>query len=75
MKLRLHQLTTSPTYRDLPEDLDGYAITLDISHCDADQLAILDALIIELRRRGAARVVIAGMRREITGGRPTAQAA
>lgn len=75
MKLRLHQLSTSPPYRDLPDDLTGYAMTLDISHCDADQLAVLDAIIIELRRRGAAHVVVTGAGREMTGSHLTNRAA
>ena len=39
MKLRINQLSTSPPYLDLPDDLTGYAVTLDLSHCDAASAA------------------------------------
>ena len=35
MKLRVNQLSIAPPYVDLPGDLTGYAVTLDLSHSDA----------------------------------------
>ena len=67
MKLRINQLSTSPPYLDLPDDLTGYAVTLDLSHCDAAHEAGLGELISEVRSRGAARVGITGSPRELQG--------
>lgn len=67
MKLRINQLSTSPPYLDLPDDLTGHAVTLDVSHSDANDESGLGALISEIRSRGAARVVITGSRRELIG--------
>lgn len=60
MKLRVNQLSIAPPYVDLPGDLTGYAVTLDLSHSDAAHEATLGALISEIRSRGASRVVITG---------------
>ncbi|NMM88049.1 hypothetical protein B2J88_27455 [Rhodococcus sp. SRB_17] len=67
MKLRINQLSTAPPYTDLPSDLTGYAVTLDLSHSDAAHEATLAALIGEIRNRGASRVVITGTPRELQG--------
>ncbi|TSD45936.1 hypothetical protein FFI94_007000 [Rhodococcus sp. KBS0724] len=67
MKLRVNQLSTAPPYADLPSDLSGYAVTLDLSHSDAAHEATLGALISEIRARGASRVVITGTPRELQG--------
>jgi hypothetical protein len=76
MKLRINQLSTEPPYPGLPEDLTGYAVTLDLSHCDAAHEATLGELISEIRSRGAARVVITGSPRTLEGtGRGHAAAA
>jgi hypothetical protein len=53
MKLRVNQLSIAPPYVDLPGDLTGYAVTLDLSHSDAAHEATLGALISEIRSRGA----------------------
>ncbi|MDV7243861.1 MULTISPECIES: hypothetical protein [Rhodococcus] len=76
MKLRINQLSTEPPYPGLPDDLTGYAVTLDLSHCDAAHEATLGELISEIRSRGAARVVITGSPRTLEGtGRGHAAAA
>ena len=76
MKLRINQLSTEPPYPGLPDDLTGYAVTLDLSHCDAAHEATLGELISEIRSRGAARVVITGSPRTLEGtGREHAAAA
>lgn len=67
MKLRINELSTSPPYLDLPDDLTGYAVTLDLSHAEPSHEAGLGALISEIRSRGAARVVISGSRRDMMG--------
>ncbi|WP_072689656.1 hypothetical protein [Rhodococcus marinonascens] len=67
MKLRINQLSTAPPYIDLPNDLTGHAVTLDLSHCDDDHKAALGELINEIRGRGAARIVIADSPREPEG--------
>lgn len=67
MKLRVNQLSIAPPYVDLPGDLTGYAVTLDLSHSDAAHEATLGALISEIRSRGASRVVITGSPRDLQG--------
>ncbi|NLE79436.1 MAG: hypothetical protein GX610_07585 [Rhodococcus sp.] len=67
MKLRINQQSTSPPYLDLPDDLTGYAVTLDLSRSDSSIEEGLGGLINEIRSRGAARVVITGDRRELIG--------
>ncbi|MFZ2174078.1 MAG: hypothetical protein WAW17_08610 [Rhodococcus sp. (in: high G+C Gram-positive bacteria)] len=67
MKLRINQLSTAPPYADLPGDLTGYAVTLDLSHCDAAHEATLGELISELRSRGASRVVVSSSPRTLQG--------
>ncbi|MGF7121418.1 hypothetical protein AB4Z09_16285 [Rhodococcus sp. TAF43] len=58
MKLRLGAL--SAPQQDLPGDLTGQVVTLDLSHIDADQNAAAAELISRLLARGAARLVISG---------------
>ncbi|AOW91816.1 hypothetical protein BFN03_01520 [Rhodococcus sp. WMMA185] len=59
MKLRINQLSTAPPQIDLPDDLTGHAVTLDLSHSGDRDKAALSELISEIRSRGAARIVIA----------------
>lgn len=58
MKLRISQLAAATPLASLPDDLTGHAVTLDLSHTDADQRAAATDLARELLDRGAARVVI-----------------
>ncbi|MGC0362702.1 hypothetical protein ABH922_000686 [Rhodococcus sp. 27YEA15] len=67
MKLRVNQLSIAPPYVDLPSDLTGYAVTLDLSHSVAEHDATIGALITEIRNRGASRVVITGSPRTTQG--------
>lgn len=60
MKLRFNQLSQTRALAELPADLTGHAITLDLSHTDADQRAAATDLARELLDRGAARIVISG---------------
>lgn len=60
MKLRFNQLSQTRPLAELPADLTGHAITLDLSHTDADQRAAATDLARELLDRGAARIVISG---------------
>ncbi|MFC9786640.1 hypothetical protein [Rhodococcus sp. NPDC127528] len=60
MKLRISQLAAAPPLADLPADLTGHAVTLDLSHTDAAQRAAATDLARELLDRGAARIVISG---------------
>lgn len=60
MKLRFNQLTRDRLPEDLPADLTGHAITLDLSHTDARQREAATVLARELLDRGAAQVVISG---------------
>lgn len=61
MKLRLGSTGALP--KDLPRDLTGHAITIDLSHVDTEKGAAAAALIRELLDRGAAKLVIADDRR------------
>ncbi|NLV80642.1 MAG: hypothetical protein GXY65_15155 [Rhodococcus sp.] len=61
MKLRLGSTGTLP--KELPHDLTGHAITIDLSHVDAEKGAAAAVLIRELLDRGAAKLVIADDRR------------
>ncbi|MDV2476572.1 hypothetical protein ACWDTG_23255 [Rhodococcus zopfii] len=56
MKLRLGATGSVP--KDLPTDLTGHAITIDLRHVDAEKGALAADLIRELLDRGAARLVI-----------------
>ncbi|MEV0945446.1 hypothetical protein [Rhodococcus sp. NPDC049939] len=67
MKLRINQLSTAPPDMDLPNDLTGYAVTLDLSHCGDAHKSGVGELVGELRRRGAARIVIADSPRQRDG--------
>ncbi|PTR30518.1 hypothetical protein C8K36_102369 [Rhodococcus sp. OK519] len=58
MKLRLGAL--SAHRQDLPGDLTGQVVTLDLTHIDAGQDAATAQLISQLLARGAARLVISG---------------
>ncbi|SDC79127.1 hypothetical protein [Rhodococcus tukisamuensis] len=60
MKLRIHTLAAVPPLADLPADLSGQVITLDLSHTDTHQRAAATDLARELLDRGAARIVISG---------------
>lgn len=60
MKLRFNQLSPTQPLADLPADLTGHAVTLDLSHTDAGQRAAATDLARELLDRGAARIVISG---------------
>ncbi|MFF0815946.1 hypothetical protein ACFYVR_12465 [Rhodococcus sp. NPDC003318] len=60
MKLRFNQLSQTRPLADLPADLTGHAVTLDLSHTDAAQRAAATDLARELLDRGAARIVISG---------------
>jgi hypothetical protein len=57
MKFRLTPTGEIP--KELPEDLTGHAITIDLSHVDAEKGAEAADLIRRLLDRGAARLVIA----------------
>ena len=56
MKLRLGATGSVP--KNLPIDLTGHAITIDLTHVDAEKGALAADLIRELLDRGAARLVI-----------------
>lgn len=56
MKLRLGATGSVP--KNLPTDLTGHAITIDLSHVDAEKGSLAADLIRELLDRGAARLVI-----------------
>ncbi|MEE2032585.1 hypothetical protein [Rhodococcus chondri] len=56
MKLRLGASGSVP--KTLPNDLTGHAITIDLSHVDAEKGALAADLIRDLLERGAARLVI-----------------
>jgi hypothetical protein len=56
MKLRLGASGSVP--KTLPTDLTGHAITIDLSHVDAEKGALAADLIRDLLDRGAARLVI-----------------
>ncbi|CAM2780390.1 hypothetical protein RHDE110596_00790 [Prescottella defluvii] len=58
MKLRIGAL--SAPQQDLPGDLTGQVVTLDLSHIDIGQDAAAAELIGRLLARGAARLVISG---------------
>ncbi|NGP05096.1 hypothetical protein G6038_06265 [Rhodococcus sp. 14C212] len=60
MKLRLGATGAVP--KDLPVDLTGHAITIDLSHVGTEQAAAAADLIRELLDRGAARLVISDAR-------------
>lgn len=57
MKLRLG--TTGTTSQDLPGDLTGQVVTIDLRHVDPGHDGAA-ALLSELLARGAARLVISG---------------
>ncbi|MCK0089572.1 hypothetical protein HCA61_09455 [Rhodococcus sp. HNM0563] len=57
MKFRLSPTGEIP--KTLPDDLTGHAITIDLSHVDAEKAAEAADLIRKLLDRGAARLVIA----------------
>ncbi|MFZ2527032.1 MAG: hypothetical protein WAX14_05155 [Rhodococcus sp. (in: high G+C Gram-positive bacteria)] len=61
MKLRLGAAGSVP--KDLPTDLTGHAITIDLSHVPTEKGALAADLIRELLDRGAARLVISDGRR------------
>lgn len=64
MNLRLGALGAAP--KQLPNDLTGHAINLDLSHIDAAQGAAAAELIKTLLDRGAARLVISGADDHVT---------